>query len=650
MTPVRTICFTLLACLAISTAPRAQVQRTEVGNLAIESIPEIPDRIVDRMRQYSNTRSAYLNGWDPSGSGIVITTRFAETAQLHFVREPLGAREQLTFFDEPVGSARVSPDTARPGILFSKDIGGDELYQIFYLDLDPSHITMVTDGKSRNGEMKWSPSGGMFAYQSTRRNGKDWDILVADINTPTEARTVVQGQGYWEPLAWSPDETRLLVENYVSINEAYYYVADVSSGEMQRVNPSDEKMAMGGGVFSGDGSTLYIITDYGSEFRHLRSLDLAGRELKTLTAQIPWDVNGLAISPSGETVAFTVNENGVSRLYLLDTRTGAYRPVPGLPAGQVSDLRFRPDGSELGFTLETPVSPGDVYSLVLADSSLVRWTLSEVGGLSRERFVSPELVAYPTFDSVDGQPRMIPAYYYKPERAAEPYSVVIQIHGGPEGQFRPYFSPRLQYWVRELGVAVLIPNVRGSSGYGRTYGLMDNGFGREESVRDIGSLLDWIDTRPELDPTRVAVYGGSYGGYMVLSSMTHYNDRLRAAVDVVGISNFVTFLENTKAYRRDLRRAEYGDERDPEMREFLNRISPTTNAHMITRPVFIAQGLNDPRVPASEAEQILQAVRKNGVEAWYLLAKDEGHGYRKKKNQDFFDQSVVLFFEQYLLK
>lgn len=300
-------------------------------------------------------------------------------------------------------------------------------------------------------------------------------------------------------------------------------------------------------------------------------------------------------------------------------------------------------------TLNTSQTSSDVYSIKLTTQELVRWTFSEIGGLNAEKFATPQLIHYPTFDKANGKPRMIPAFYYKPSSADGKLPVIISIHGGPEGQARPGFSSTYQYWVNELGIAVLVPNVRGSSGYGKTYLTLDNGYKREESVKDIGALLDWIAQQPELDADRVGVYGGSYGGYMVLGTMFNYNDRIRAGVDVVGISNFVTFLESTQEYRRDLRRAEYGDERDPKMREFLTKISPTTNTHKITKPLFVVQGLNDPRVPASESEQMVKTVRNNGGKVWYLVAKDEGHGFRKKANSDYYLNAMSLFWEEFLL-
>jgi dipeptidyl aminopeptidase/acylaminoacyl peptidase len=280
--------------------------------------------------------------------------------------------------------------------------------------------------------------------------------------------------------------------------------------------------------------------------------------------------------------------------------------------------------------------------------NLVRWTYSEVGGLDTTAFREPELISYPTFDEVDGKPREIPVWVYKPAGEG-PYPVVVSIHGGPEGQSRPWFVSTYQMWLARLGVAVVVPNVRGSSGYGKTYLGLDNGFKREDSVKDIGALLDWIALQPDLDADRVAVFGGSYGGYMVLASAVHYSDRLRAAVDIVGISSFVTFLENTQDYRRDLRRVEYGDERDPEMRAHLEKISPLNNVEKISVPMFVVQGENDPRVPVTEATQMVAALREQGNTVWYMNALNEGHGYRKKENRDIYQQATVLFLQQYLV-
>jgi len=636
----------LLAPLAV----RAQekVERREEGNLVIEGIPEIPQRVIDRMFQYQNTRGASVTGWSADGSGIYISTRFGETSQIHFVGMPGGARTQMTFFNEPVGGASVCPNRDRNGFLFGKDVGGGEFYQIFWFHVPTARYTMLTDGKSRNGGFSWSNRGDRFVYYSTKRNGRDWDLYISTVDKPQEAVPVLEQGGTWFPMDWSPDDSKLLVGRYVSANESYGYILDLATGELEQMNPSSKKIAYGGSIWSADGKGVFFSSDEDTEFQHLRYYDLGNKKQKILTEKIKWDVAGMSISHDRGTLAFTTNEDGITKLYLMDTAKMTYRPVEGFPVGSISGLAFSPDDSDLALTIATPSSTGDVYVLDLADMSIERWTWSEIGGLDGDSFARPELFHYPTFDEAGGKPREIPAFIFRPEGEG-PHPVLISIHGGPEGQYTPYFSAGMQYMINDLGIAVIAPNVRGSSGYGKSYLKLDNWEKREDSVKDIGALIDWIGGQPDLDKSRICVFGGSYGGYMVYASMIHYNDRLRCGIDVVGISNFVTFLENTQEYRRDLRRVEYGDERDPGMRAILEKISPTANASMITKPMFIVQGFNDPRVPASEAEQMLAAIRANGGEAWYLLAMDEGHGFRKKSNRDYMTHSMMLFLEKYLL-
>lgn len=626
----------------------AEPERIQRGNLAIEGIPEIPERIEQRLTQYQNARAAYLQDWLPAGEGIVISTRFGETSQLHLVKKPGGTRQQITFFDEPVGGAAISPNPAVNGFLFSKDIGGSEFYQIFFFDLKTGNYRLLTDGKSRNGGALWSNRGDRFVFFSTRRNGRDWDLYLADFKHPERAEPILAAGGVWTPLDWSPDDRQLLVSKFVSINESYLYVLDLETKTLTPFDSNLEKVSYGGAAYGKNGEGIYFVSDRNSEFQRLQYADLNTGDINILTDRIPWDVEDFALSDDGQYLAFTVNEEGVSRLHAIALPSMQSISLPDLPVGLVYGLEFNPDSTQLGLVLNTPQTTADVYTFDLKSKQLARWTYSEVGGLNTANFVVPELIRYETFDRFEGQRRTIPAFYYKP-RGQGPFPVLISIHGGPEGQSRPFFSPMTQYYVNELGIAVLLPNVRGSVGYGKSYSQLDNGFKREDSVKDIGALLDWIEQQPELNRDRVAVRGGSYGGYMVLAAMIRYNDRLRAGIDIVGISNFVTFLENTQDYRRDLRRAEYGDERVPEMREFLLRISPTANADQITKPLFVIQGLNDPRVPVGESEQIVQIIRENGGTVWYLLAKDEGHGFRKKANRDYYRRAAVLFLERFLL-
>jgi dipeptidyl aminopeptidase/acylaminoacyl peptidase len=321
--------------------------------------------------------------------------------------------------------------------------------------------------------------------------------------------------------------------------------------------------------------------------------------------------------------------------------------APRLPLGVLSGLSWHENGRDLAFSLSSAQAPTDVFSLDRKTGRLERWTESETGGLDSRQFVEPELVKVRSFDGVG-----IPAFVYRPhpQKFPGPRPVVINIHGGPEGQAQPVFQARNNYYLSELGVAVVYPNVRGSSGYGKTFLTLDNGFKREDAVRDLGAILEWIRRQPNLDAQRVGVMGGSYGGYMALAAMIHFGEQLRCGVDVVGISNFLTFLRNTQDYRRDLRRVEYGDERDPQMAAFLERISPTTRARQIAKPLFVVQGKNDPRVPATESEQMVKAIRDHGGQVWYLMAKDEGHGFQKKRNADLQFLSTILFLREHLLR
>lgn len=623
--------------------------RIEVGNLVMENLPPIPESLKERLSQYQNVRSAGIHDWLPGG-GMLISTRFGETSQLHRVKVPGGTREQLTFFDEPVRDATVCPDSKNPVIVFTKDIGGNEYYQLFSMNLTDGSILMITDGKSRNGSPCWSKDGQFLAYQSTKRNGTDYDIYLAPVHNLGNSRIIAEMQGYWEPLSWSPNNREIILHNYLSINESALHILDVETGKLTQINPSPEKIAYGTALWSPLGDQIFYTSDQNSEFQLLRSYDVRTGKTATLTPHIKWNVSGFTVSDDGMLLAWVTNEDGLDKLSVRNIKTGSRLNVPRLPVGLIGGLKFSKDGTELAINLNTSQNPTDVYTIRLTGAVLTRWTSSEVGGLNTDKFVIPELIHYTTFDSLaNGKPRKIPAFYYKGKTNDAKAPVIIYIHGGPESQFRPSFSSTFQYITNELGASILAPNVRGSAGYGKSYLLLDNGYLRENSVFDIGALLDWIKEQPELDENRVAVWGGSYGGYMVLASLTHYNDRLSGGVNNVGISNFVTFLTNTKSYRRDLRRAEYGDERDPEMNTFLQSISPTNNAHKISTPLFIVQGLNDPRVPASEAEQILDAVKANNTEVWYLLAKDEGHGFSKKSNRDFYTQSMMLFFEKHLL-
>lgn len=625
------------------------------GNLVLEDIPAIPQEVVDDLNRFQNVRSASVIDWTADGKSLYISTRFAEVEQIHRVDMPGGARHQLTFFDEPVGGVERQPNSSL--LTFTQDAGGSEFAQIFTLDPATGNARMLTDGESRNGAIEWNRDGTRLAYLSTRRNGASNDLWMMDAGDPASAQVVLESPDgtWWGPSEFTSSGRKLLVLNYVSIADSRIHLLDFDSGERTLLAGGAEQPSVNYVMAMDENDTgMWMLTNRGGEFTQLAWQSFAsGSQPEIVTADIPWDVDGGAISNDRRRMIFFVNENGRSALYLMDTRTLKYKRLENLPVGVVYGMEFSPDDSRVALTVNSPTAPGDVYVMELGrkpldSGALTRWTYSEVGGLDTSQFRAPELVSYPTFDKVDGKAREIPAWVYKPAGNG-PHPVVISIHGGPEGQSRPYFSSTYQMWLAKLGVAVVVPNVRGSSGYGKSYLQLDNGMQREDSVRDIGALLDWIDTQDDLDASRVAVYGGSYGGYMVLASATHYSDRLAAAVDVVGISNFVTFLENTQDYRRDLRRVEYGDEREPAMRAHLEKISPLNNVGKIKVPMLIVQGQNDPRVPVTEAVQMVEALRAQGETVWYMNALNEGHGYRKKENRDIYQQAMVLFFRQHLV-
>lgn len=616
-------------------------------NLVADGIPPIPGGLAEAVARYTEFRSATFQGWHPTRRELLLTTRFGDSAQLHELRAPGGARRQLTFFADRIREASW-PRRSGDYLVFAKDKGGDEWTQLYRLDVPSGAISLISDGgRSQNGIGPWSHQGDLLAFASTRRNGADRDIYLMDPRDPASVRRVLEVKGGgWAPREFSPDDGRLLVEERLSIADSRLWVVDLATGAKTPLTPPGaEPASLAGAVWSADGKSVYLTTDAGSEFRRLARLDTASGRLEILSGSVPWDVQRFELSPDGRTIAFETNEEGLSVLRLLDTASGRERPGPRLPAGRIGALGWHASGRELGLSLAANRSPEDVYSLDAATLALERWTESETGGLSVAALPEAELVRWPSFDG-----RVISGFLYRPPaRFSGPRPVIVSIHGGPESQSRPGFLGRQNYLLEELGVALVFPNVRGSTGYGKSFGKLDDGVRREDAVKDVGALLDWIATRPELDVSRVMITGGSYGGYMTLAAATHFDARIRCSLSVVGISSFVSFLERTEAYRRDLRRVEYGDERDPALREHLLRISPLSNAHKITKPLFVVQGRNDPRVPYTESEQIVAKVRANGGAVWYLLARDEGHGFSKKKNQDFEFYAMVEFVRRYLL-
>ena len=639
----------LLLAVTALTLPTAALHAQDVAAsaapkpaaLEADGIPAIPLSLVETTRPYMEFRTAGFVDWDPVTRSMLISTRFASVAQLHTVKGPGMARRQISFEPEPLGGTYLPGDGT---LIVSKDKGGNEFYQLY--TLMNGKLTLLTDGKSRNSLGGVSKDGKWIAYSSTRRNGADTDLYIMDPRDPSTNRMVKEMKGGgWVLGAFAPDGTHGVVANYVSVTKTDLYWLDLSSGTMTPIGDHKKAISYGGGRFAPDG-TLWITSDEGSNFARLGTLDPKTGKFTPKSTEAKWDVEGFDIADDGSFISYTVNEAGVSKLRLMDPKTGAVREVSGLPKGTIGRVRIAPWGT-IGLTVSSAKVPADAYSVDPVTLAVTRWTESETGGLDPAVNVEPEFVEMKSFDG-----ELVSGFLYRPDPAKFPGKrpLIVNIHGGPEGQSTPGFRGRTNYLINELGVAVFYPNVRGSTGFGKRFVSLDNGpFLRENSVKDIGAFLDRLEGDAGIDKNRIAVQGGSYGGYMCYATAIKYGGRFKAADCIVAISNFVTFLENTQSYRRDLRRVEYGDERDPKQRARLLEISPLTKIDQLSIPLLVVTGANDPRVPKSEADQAVAAVRAKGRSAWHLVGLNEGHGFAKKENADYQFWVELLFWEKNLL-
>ncbi|MEY4998237.1 MAG: hypothetical protein RIS00_281, partial [Pseudomonadota bacterium] len=588
--------------------------------LIADGMPEVPAELAAETRPYMEFRTAGFVGWHPTERRMMIATRFANTAQLHLVAQPMGMRKQVSFEAEPVGNGSWAPKTGDVFVT-QKDIGGNEFFQIH--TLKDGKLTMLTDGQSRNSLSAWSDDGELIAYSSTKRNGTDTDLYVMNPRDPSTARMVAEVKGGgWSLAAFAPDKKSAVVGSYVSVTNTDLYMLDLASGVMTPIGDPKKDIAYGGAQFAPDGS-LWVTSDEGADFQRLGTLDRKTGKFTPRGPKENWDVDTFDIAPDGSFIAYVTNEAGMAKLKLLDPKTDQVRTVDSLPAGIIGGLEISEWG-EIGITFTSARSAADAYSVDPKTMAVTRWTESETGGLDVTKNSEPELVKIKSFDGLE-----VSGFLYRPDPAKFPGKrpMIMNVHGGPEGQSRPGFLGRNNYLLNEQGVAIFFPNVRGSTGYGKTFVSLDNGpFKREDSVKDMGAFLDALAKDPALDAGSFGLTGGSYGGYMCYAAAVQFKTKLRATNCIVAISNFVTFLENTQSYRRDLRRVEYGDERDPKQRAKLLEISPLTRVSEIEKPMMVVTGANDPRVPQSEADQIVKAIRERGATAWHLVGTNEGHG------------------------
>ena len=656
--------------------------------LLLQGVPPVPQGVANAVARYTEFAGHAFVDWHPTRREMLVSHRpvGGNVAQLYRVVGPLAEPEPLTDGNEPVTRAWYEPREGR-SIVLMRGTGGNEAYQLYRLDLPSREQTLLSDTDQRHDLNTWLHRSSLAIISSVpldrtaaggRRTAVNTTLWLLDPARPGQRRVLAElPGGGWQAAAVSPDDSQAALVHYMSATESQIWLLDLATGQRRQLLPAPggnvaenaatnadtsatpnaaaSGSAAGSAIqtpashaaeaFSPDGRTLYLASDRAGEFRELMALDLASGALRRLSANVPWDVEDADLSADGTLLALRINVAGRDELQLVDARDGSVRPAITLPVGSVGQLRFHALAPELALQLAGARSPGQVYSLDAATGRVEPWTRPRLHpALDAAALTEQQIVRWTSFDgrSISGLLNRPPA------RFTGRRPVLINIHGGPEAQAKIGFGGRNNHLLQDLGIAVLQPNVRGSSGYGKTFLDLDNGALREDSVRDIGALLDWIATQPDLDPGRVVVAGGSYGGYMSLAVATTYPERIAGSIDVVGISNFVSFLENTESYRRDLRRVEYGDERDPAMRAVLQRISPLTHAARISRPLLVVQGKNDPRVPVTEAEQIVAQVRGNGTTVWYLRADNEGHGFARKENADYQFYATVMFLRQVL--
>ncbi len=661
----------------VAAAPAADVVVPN-EHLRIAGIPPVPRSLAERVARYTEFRPVNVVAWHPARHALLVATRRGATTQLHLLDEPMGTPTPLTDFPDPVARATFEPKRG-DYLVYARDRGGDEAAQLYRYDFATRQTTLLTDPSGKHAFGGWNHARDALLLISTQldrtagpsgRDAVTTDIAVLDPLHPDAARRIASlPGGGWQDFRWARGDGALYAIDYRSATDSAVWRIDVATGARTPVLPAADatrgtKVSYGSIHLTPDGRRLVYTSDEDGEFQQLHVLDLASGRRTNLTRDIPWDVDEVVMhgedggddAPGRRDVACVlIDVAGRNELRLFDLGTGRALPMPDLPeaarAGSISRLRFAHKGSrdEVAFTVNSAKSPGDVYSFDTragASARVVQWTRATVDDVDTSDFREAAIVRWPSFDG-----REITGLISRPPaRFGGRRPVLVNIHGGPEGQARIGFLGRNAYVVDELGVAYIQPNVRGSTGYGKTFVSLDDGTKREDAVKDIGALLDWIATQPDLDPTRVLVAGGSYGGYLSLAVATTYSDRIAASIDVVGISNFTTFLQRTETYRRDLRRVEYGDERDPAMRAFLDRISPLAHADRIRKPLFVVAGLNDPRVPYQEGEQIVAKVRANGVPVWHLVADNEGHGFARKPNADYQFDAQVLFMRRFLLQ
>ncbi len=616
------------------------------ANTVESGIPPVPTSIGRESFPYRGFYGSNMVGWDPVKLEVIARRyTLAGTIQVARFKSPGHAPD---FFTQLPAFREMYYEPHGKYILYTQAADANFQSQIYRYDIETKASSLLTDGKSKNLYPIWSHSGKLLAYSSTQRNGSDLDIYVMDPLDRSTSHMVAQVKGSdWAVFDWSPDDQKLLLSDYQGDHETFLWLLNLANGERTLLTPKlgDEPVFNGSYAwFNKDGKGIFISTDRGSDFRRLAYLDLSTKQYKFLTENIPWDVDEFALSPNGKTLAFVSNEDGQGRLHLMNTETYKELPVPELPVGIVSALKWHSTEPYLGFEFTSTRNPSDIYSVRIDTGKLERWTTATTA-TNTNVFREPELIKWRSFDG-----KMISGYLYRPP-ASFPGKrpVMIQFHGGLHDQFRPAFLGGEHYFIEKLGVALICPNIRGSAGYGKAFQALDDKYRRSTSFKDAEALLDWIKSQPGLDSDRVLVEGASYGAYVSLTVAEMFPNRIAGAISESAPTNLATLIERTVNNNPDPWRQEIGDERDSKMRKFLNEIAPVTNAGKIKKPVFLIVGAKDLITSVDETQQILHWLQANHVPVWYLEAKDESHGFRDPKTYDYMFNSEVVFVNRFLL-
>jgi dipeptidyl aminopeptidase/acylaminoacyl peptidase len=627
----------------LGTATWSAEVRPVGATVTLDGIPPAAPGEAARLADYLQARPARSCGFSPQGA-ILIRTRFGDSEQLHLVEKEGGARRQLTFGHDPVGWAAYSPDPARNAIAFLKDLQGDGRYQLYYQHTGEAVARMVSDGHSQNAAPVWSSTGREIAFGSTARDGQSHDIMIVDPESGVPAHLVMAGDASdWRALDFAFDDHLLLVLQTVSRSEGHLFVIDLASGLRRELDPSPTPASIKDARLAHDGQGVYYISNAYGDFDQLRFINLFSGQKSALSEHIAFDIDALALSRDGHLLAFTSNELGNSRLSLVDVVTHQDLIPPNLPfQGVMQGLAIDTDGKRVMFSLAAPNHPDDVYVLDVAPNHLAAWTHSESGPLDSTKFVMPRLVGVPTFDHDSARTREIQTFVYAPA-GSDKHPVIVALEAGPEAQFRPGFDPWIEYLVHEQGYAVVAPNLRGSPGLGKSYVAAGQGILREDAIKDLGALLVWLRAQHDLDGQRVVLSGHGYGAALALATFATFPDRVRGAISVSGVSDYIEWLGGMSPDTQALRRAEFGDERDLAMRSVLRHLSPLSNLDRINRPLLIVHGRNDREVPLAQAEELVAVARSRSIPVWYLVANDQGGEIRGSASEETFLRIFTQF-------